>query len=102
MESVRKLEREFLYVLTIAIGLPISAYISEWPVNIWCWSVFGYIYKSTNRKERIEMLTVLAFATPVGGDTAQVSHHRVLYPVEAQQDSRPDDKGARRSGAERG
>ena len=34
MESVRKLKRESLYVLTIAIGLPISAYISEWPVNI--------------------------------------------------------------------
>ena len=27
--------------------------------------VFGYIYRSTDRKERIEMLTVLAFATPM-------------------------------------
>ena len=66
--------RAWLYSLTILIGLWISATafggllpdnLAEWPVNIWCWSVFGYIYKNTNRKERIEMITVLAFATPM-------------------------------------
>ena len=66
--------RAWLYSLTILIGLWISATafggllpdnLAEWPVNIWCWSVFAYIYKTTNRKERIEMITVLAFATPM-------------------------------------
>ena len=68
------MNRPALYVLTIGIGLYISATglnglipdnLSEWPVNIWCWSVFAYIFYKTNRKERIEMLTVLAFATPM-------------------------------------
>tara|TARA_B110000444_G_scaffold260917_1_gene309940 strand:+ start:4647 stop:5321 length:675 start_codon:yes stop_codon:yes gene_type:complete len=66
--------RAWLYSLTIVIGLWISATafggllpdnLAEWPVNIWCWGVFAYIYKTTNRKERIEMITVLAFATPM-------------------------------------
>jgi|TARA_B100001996_G_scaffold99698_1_gene74703 hypothetical protein len=66
--------RAWLYSLTILIGLWVSATacggilpddIAEWPVNIWCWGVFGYIYKTTGRKERIEMITVLAFATPM-------------------------------------
>ncbi|MFL2882364.1 MAG: hypothetical protein ACJ0CN_04235 [Candidatus Poseidoniaceae archaeon] len=66
--------RAWLYSLTILVGLWVSATacggilpddIAEWPVNIWCWGVFGYIYKNTNRKERIEMITVLAFATPM-------------------------------------
>ena len=66
--------RAWLYSLTILIGLWISATafggllpdnLAEWPVNIWCWSIFAYIYKTTNRKERIEMITVLAFATPM-------------------------------------
>ena len=66
--------RAWLYSLTILIGLWISATafggllpdnLAEWPVNIWCWGVFTYIYKTTNRKERIEMITVLAFATPM-------------------------------------
>ena len=65
MESVRKLKREFLYVLTIAIGLPISAYISEWPVNIWCIGLFVYLFRKAERKERVEMLVVLSFATPM-------------------------------------
>ena len=64
----------WLYSLTILIGLWISATafgglltenLAEWPVNIWCWGVFAYIYKTTNSKERIEMITVLAFATPM-------------------------------------
>ena len=66
--------RAWLYSLTILIGLWISATafgglltdnLAEWPVNIWCWGVFAYIYKTTNGKERIEMITVLAFATPM-------------------------------------
>ena len=66
--------RAWLYSLTILIGLWISATafggllpdnLAEWPVNIWCWGVFTCIYKTTNRKERIEMITVLAFATPM-------------------------------------
>ena len=66
--------RAWLYSLTILIGLWVSATalggllpdnLAEWPVNIWCWGVFGYIYKTTGRKERIEMITVLAFATPM-------------------------------------
>ena len=66
--------RAWLYSLTILLGLWISATafggllpdnLAEWPVNIWCWGVFTYIYKTTNRKERIEMITVLAFATPM-------------------------------------
>ena len=66
--------RAWLYSLTILIGLWISATafggllpdnLAEWPVNIWCWGVFAYIYKTTGRKVRIEMITVLAFATPM-------------------------------------
>lgn len=68
------MNRPALYVLTIGIGLYISAtglngiipdHWAKWPVNIWCWSVFAYIFYKTTRKERIEMLTVLAFATPM-------------------------------------
>ena len=68
------MSRAWLYSLTILIGLWVSATalggllpenLAEWPVNIWCWGVFAYIYKTTGRKERIEMITVLAFATPM-------------------------------------
>ena len=59
------MRREVLYVLTIAIGLLISAKHAQWPVDIWCMSVFSYIYWKTDRKERIEMIAVLAFATPM-------------------------------------
>ena len=59
------MRREALYVLTIAIGLLVSAEYAEWPVNIWCLGVFSYIFFRTNRKERIEMIAVLAFATPM-------------------------------------
>ena len=67
-------QRVWLYVGTIAIGLWISAtgaggiladQTAEWPVNLWCWAVIGYIYAKTERKERIEMLTVVALATPM-------------------------------------
>ena len=59
------MRREVLYVLTIGIGLLVSAKYAEWPVNVWCIGVFLYIYWMTNRKERIEMIAVLAFATPM-------------------------------------
>ena len=65
MEIEKNLRRELLYVLTIAIGLPISAYISEWPVNIWCIGLFAYLFQQSERKERVEMLVVLSFATPM-------------------------------------
>jgi len=64
--TLRKyMRREVLYVLTIAIGLLISAKYGQWPVDIWCIGVFSYIYWKTDRKERIEMIAVLAFATPM-------------------------------------
>ena len=59
------MRREALYVLTIAIGLLISAKYAQWPVDIWCIGIFSYIYWKTDRKERIEMIAVLAFATPM-------------------------------------
>ena len=59
------MRREVLYVLTIGIGLLVSAKYAEWPVNVWCIGVFLYIYWMTDRKERIEMIAVLAFATPM-------------------------------------
>ena len=59
------MRREALYVLTIAIGLFVSAQYQELPVNLWCLGVFSYIFWKTNRKERIEMIAVLGFATPM-------------------------------------
>ena len=67
-------QRVWLYIGTIAIGLWISATAAggflpdawaEWPVNIWCWGVFAYIYRQAGRKERIEMIAVVALATPM-------------------------------------
>ena len=67
-------QRVWLYSVTIAIGLWISATgaggvlpdsIAEWPVNVWCWGVFGSIFLMTDRKERIEMIAVVALATPM-------------------------------------
>ena len=52
-----------MYALTIGIGLYVSAKYAEWPVNIWCLGLFAWLFKEAERKERIEMLTVLAFAT---------------------------------------
>ena len=59
------MRREVFYVLTIAVGLLISAKYAQWPVDIWCIGVFSYIFWNTNRKERIEMIAVLALATPM-------------------------------------
>ena len=67
-------QRVWFYVTTIVMGLWISATgaggilpdsIAEWPVNIWCWGLFSFIFIMAERKERIEMLTVIALATPM-------------------------------------
>ena len=67
-------QRVWLYISTIAIGLWISATAAggllpdawaEWPVNIWCWGVFAFIFRIADRKERIEMIAVVALATPM-------------------------------------
>ena len=59
------MKRVAVYALTIAIGLYVSAKYAEWPVNIWCIGSFIWLFNNAERKERIEMLTVLAFATPM-------------------------------------
>ena len=67
-------QRVWLYAVTISIGLWISATgaggiipnnVAEWPVNVWCWGLFTTIFVMADRKERIEMLTVVALATPM-------------------------------------
>ena len=67
-------QRVWLYSVTIVIGLWISATgaggalpdsTAEWPVNVWCWGVFASIFVMTERKERIEMIAVVALATPM-------------------------------------
>lgn len=68
------MHRAWVYILTIAVGLWVSAtgaggmlpgVWAEWPVNIWCWGLFARLYLKGSRKIRIEMLTVVAFATPM-------------------------------------
>ena len=59
------MKRVAVYALTIAIGLYVSAKYAEWPVNIWCIGLFIWLFYNAERKERIEMVTVLAFATPM-------------------------------------
>lgn len=59
------MRRVLLYAATIGIGLWISAKYGEWPVNVWCLGLFAWLFIQAERKERIEMLTVLAFATPM-------------------------------------
>ena len=59
------MRRELLYITTIAIGLFVSSTYAQWPVDIWCIGVFLYLFTVTDRKERIEMIAVLAFATPM-------------------------------------
>ena len=54
-----------VYVFTIIVGLYISAKYAEWPVNLWCIGLFIWLFKQAERKGRIEMITVLAFATPM-------------------------------------
>jgi len=59
------MRRELLYITTIAVGLFVSAKYAQWPVDIWCLGTFLYLFIITDRKERIEMIAVLAFATPM-------------------------------------
>ena len=65
------MRREVVYILTICIGLWVDQNGTEWPlkgeyiVDIVVWSIFAIIYARGDRVERIEMLTVLAFATPM-------------------------------------
>ena len=59
------MKRVAVYALTIAIGLYVSAKYAEWPVNIWCIGLFIWLFYNAERKERIEMITVLTFATPM-------------------------------------
>ena len=59
------MKRVAVYALTIAIGLYVSAKYAEWPANIWCIGLFIWLFYNAERKERIEMITVLAFATPM-------------------------------------
>ena len=66
--------RVWLYIVTISIGLWIAATgaggilsdsTAEWPVNVWCWGLFSAIFVKAEKKERIEMLAVVALATPM-------------------------------------
>ncbi len=88
------MSRTWIYSLTIVLGLWFSATacggllpdnLAEWPVNIWCWGLFGYIFRSTDHKERIEMITVLAFATPMELFFSEVwniyEYQRGLMPI---------------------
>lgn len=65
------MRREAVYALTIAIGLWVDQHGTEWTVkgewfvNLVVWSIFGEMYRRAERVERIEMLSVLAFATPM-------------------------------------
>ena len=65
------MRREDHYILTISIGLWVDQNGTDWPlkgeyiVNIVVWSIFAAIFAQGDRVERIEMLTVLAFATPM-------------------------------------
>ena len=59
------MNRVAIYALTIVIGLYVSAEYAEWPVNIWCIGLVVWLFQNAARKERIEMITVLAFATPM-------------------------------------
>ena len=74
------MRREVVYILTICIGLWVDQNGTEWPlkgeyiVDIVVWSIFASIYARGERVERIEMLTVLAFATPDGIYTSTVLH----------------------------
>ena len=63
-----------LYVLTIAVGLWFSATAcggllpdaaAEWPVGLWCWGLAAVAFARADRRDRVEMLTVLALATPM-------------------------------------
>ncbi|MDP6869427.1 MAG: hypothetical protein QGI21_01475 [Candidatus Poseidoniaceae archaeon] len=79
------MKRVILYSLTIFVGLYVSANYSEVPVNIWCIALFGWLFATAKRKERIEMLTVLVFATPMELFFSEVwliyEYQRDLMPI---------------------
>ena len=54
-----------LWISATGAGGILPDSIAEWPVNIWCWGLFSFIFIMAERKERIEMLTVIALATPM-------------------------------------
>ena len=63
------MRREYVYILTIVIGLWIDQNGTDWDikgeyiVDIVCWMIFGTIFYRGERLERLEMLTVISFAT---------------------------------------
>ncbi len=66
--------RLVLYTLTIGGGLILSSTgtfgllndtWAEWPVNLWCWAVTAWLFLRTDRRERVEIVTVVAIATPM-------------------------------------
>lgn len=59
------MNRLIVYAITILAGLYVSANYGEWPVNIWCIGLFLILYYRAERRERIEMITVIALATPM-------------------------------------
>lgn len=68
------MSRGWVFALTIAIGLPIAAtdlgglldrWVAEALVVAWCWGLFLHDHVTADRRRRIEMWTVLAFATPM-------------------------------------
>jgi hypothetical protein len=63
---------EFLYVQTIAVGLPVSTLYGEAPVNVFCISLFLFLFWHAHRRERVEMIAVLAFSIPMEVCIAQM------------------------------
>ncbi len=68
------MNRAWVYIGTIALGLWFSATAcnglipdeyAELPVNLWCWGLLAWFYRGGSRKQRIEMITVIAIATPM-------------------------------------
>ena len=68
------MSRGWVFALTIAIGLPVAApdlgglldrWMAEALVVVWCWGLFLHDHVTADRRRRIEMWTVLAFATPM-------------------------------------
>jgi len=62
---------EALYIATIGIGLWVDQNGTDWAlrgeyiVDVVVWSIFAMLFHRASRTTRIEMLTVLAFATPM-------------------------------------
>jgi hypothetical protein len=66
--------RGVVFALSIGVGLPIAATdlgglldrrVAEAMVVLWCWGVFLHDHATSDRRRRIEMWTVIAFATPM-------------------------------------